>query len=199
MIKPFEPVERWMIFRSNQGTDQHFSDPIKIMDLIAHNPAVVHGFVDSVPETIEGGHVFFKLRDETGSVTCAAYEPTGSFREIVRQLRVGDKITAYSGVSLHEDDFTLNLEKLVIHELAEEYQHVKPKCPKCGGSTESMGRDQGLRCKKCGYRGDDLVAENVRVERSLVPGIYLPDRGAHRHLTKPYERYGREKVLNLEV
>jgi tRNA(Ile2)-agmatinylcytidine synthase len=199
MIKPLEEVERWMICRSNQGTDQHFSDPIKIKELVAHNPAIVNGTVDSIPETIEGGHVFFKLKDETGSVTCAAYEPTGSFRETVRQLRVGDELTTYSGVSLHEDEFTLNLEKLVIHELAEEYQLVKPRCPKCGGSTESMGRDQGLRCKKCGYRGNDLVVEKVPVMRRLGPGIYLPDRGAHRHLTKPYERYGREKVLNLEV
>jgi len=199
MVKPLEEVERWMICRSNQGTDQHFSEPIKINELTPYNPAVVEGTVDSIPETIEGGHVFFKLKDDTGVVTCAAYEPTGSFRDIIRQLRPGDKVTTYSGVSIHEDEYTLNLEKLVINEVAPEYQLVKPKCPKCGGSTESMGRGQGLRCKKCGYRGDELIEQEVEIERTLESGIYLPDRGAHRHLTKPYERYGREKVLNLEV
>ncbi|MCW4011498.1 MAG: tRNA(Ile)(2)-agmatinylcytidine synthase [Candidatus Bathyarchaeota archaeon] len=199
MIKPLEPIERWMICRTNQGTDQHFSEPIKINELVAYNPAIVEGTVDSVPETIEGGHVFFKLKDETGVVTCAAYEPTGSFREIIRQLRPGDKVTTYSGVSLHENEYTLNLEKLEINDTAPEYQLVKPKCPKCGGSTESMGRDQGLRCKKCGYRGVELVEEEVPIERRLSPGIYLPDKGAHRHLTKPYERYGREKTLLVEV
>ena len=143
--------------------------------------------------------MFFKLKDETGSLTCAAFEPTGSFRETVRKLRPGDEVTVYSGVSLHEDELTLNLEKLVIHTICPQMVHIKPKCPKCGGSTESMGKNQGLRCRKCGYRGSDLVEESIEEARDLVPGIYLPDRGAHRHLTKPYERYGREKTLFVEV
>ena len=199
MIKPLEPVDRWMICRSNQGTDLHYSEPVKISGLTPYNPAVVNGKVDSVPETIEGGHVFFRLRDETGSVDCAAFEPTGSFRTDVRKLIPGDTVTVYSGVSTHEDELTLNIEKLVIHETAPEIEYIKPKCPECGGSTGSMGKGQGLRCKKCGYRGEELVLEAVEQRRDIVPGIYLPDKGAHRHLTKPFERYGREKVLELSV
>lgn len=199
IIKLLEPVERWMICKSNQGTDQHFSDPIKISRLEPYNPAVVNGVVDSIPETIEGGHVFFQLKDESGAVDCAAYEPTGSFRNDVRKLLPGDNISIYSGVSLHEKDLTLNIEKLVIHETVPKLVSSKPKCPECGGSTESMGKNQGLRCKKCGYKGDDLVDVIVEEDRELLPGIYLPDKGAHRHLTKPYERYGREKVLEIEI
>ena len=199
MIESLEPIERWMICRTNQGTDHHFSEPITISQLKAYNPAVVHGIIDSNPVTIEGGHVFFKLRDETGIVDCAAYEPTGSFRDVVRKLRPGDEVTTYSGVSLHEDAFTLNLEKLVVHIVSPEFKMVKPRCPECGGSTESMGRGQGLRCKKCGYRGADLVEKSVDVERTLAVGVYLPDKSAHRHLTKPYERYGREKTLIIQV
>jgi len=198
LIKPLEPVERWMIYKSNQGTDQHFGEPININQLVIYNPAVVAGTVDSVPKTITGGHVFFKLRDETGVVECAAYEPTGSFRKIVRKLRPGDEVTTYSGVIPHGDQHTLNLEKLEIHRLAPLFKRVKPKCPRCGGSTESMGRNQGLRCKKCGYRGEDLVEEIEEIERGLEPGTYLPDRGAHRHLTKPLERYDREKHAPVE-
>jgi tRNA(Ile2)-agmatinylcytidine synthase len=199
MIKPLEPVDRWMICRSNQGTDLHYSEPVKISGLTPYNPSVVNGKVDSVPETIEGGHVFFRLRDKTGSVDCAAFEPTGSFRANVRKLIPGDTVTVYSGVSIHEDELTLNIEKLVIHETVPDIRYIKPKCPECGGSTGSMGKDQGLRCKKCGYRGEELVQEAVEQERSIIPGIYLPDKGAHRHLTKPFERYGREKVLELAL
>jgi tRNA(Ile2)-agmatinylcytidine synthase len=60
-----------------------------------------------------------------------------------------------------------------------------------------MGKDQNLRCKKCGYRGADLIEQAVEQERDIIPGIYLPDKGAHRHLTKPYERYEREKAIQL--
>ncbi len=197
MIKPLEPVERWMICRSNQGTNLHYSDPIKVSEIEPYNPAVVKGKVDSVPETIEGGHVFFRLKDETGAVDCAAFEPTGSFRAIVRKLVPGDDVTIYSGVSIHENELTLNIEKLALHETVPKIKYVKPKCPECGGSTESMGKEKGLRCKKCGYRGTVLVEEAIEQERGIVPGIYLPDRGAQRHLTKPYERYGREKAIEL--
>ena len=194
LIKSLEPIERWMICRSNQGTDLHFDSPVKISELELYNPAVVNGKVDSIPETIVGGHVFFSLKDETGAVDCAAFEPTGSFRTIVRKLIPGDNITVYSGVSIHEKELTLNIEKLVLHDTASLVTFVKPRCPECGGSTGSMGKDQGLRCKKCGYRGADLIEQVCKQERGIIPGIYLPDKGAHRHLTKPYERYGREKV-----
>lgn len=197
MIKPLEPVERWMICRSNQGTNLHYSDPKKVSEIEPYNPAVVKGKVDSVPETIEGGHVFFRLKDETGAVDCAAFEPTGSFRAIVRKLIPGDDVTIYSGVSIHENELTLNIEKLALHEIVPKIKYVKPKCPECGGSTESMGKEKGLRCKKCGYRGAVLVEEVIEQERGIAPGIYLPDRGAQRHLTKPYERYGREKAIEL--
>lgn len=199
MIEPLEEVERWMICKTNQGTDKHFGDPVTISELEPYNPAVVEGHVSSIPETIEGGHVFFQLKDKSGVVDCAAYEPTGSFRNDVRGLLPGDKVTIFSGVSLHKKDLTLNVEKLVLHEVVPDVVPIKPKCPECGGSTESMGKKQGLRCKKCGYRGEELVENSVEQERGLVPGIYLPDRGAHRHLTKPYERYGREKMIELEV
>ncbi len=197
LIKPLEPVERWMICRSNQGTDLHYGEPVKVSELEPYNPAVVNGKVDCIPETIEGGHVFFRLKDETGAVDCAAFEPTGSFRTIVRKLILGDNVTVYSGVSIHEKELTLNIEKLVLHDTASLVIYLKPKCPECGGSTGSMGKDQGLRCKKCGYRGGDLVEDPVEQERDIIPGIYLPDKGAHRHLTKPYERYGREKAIEL--
>ncbi len=197
MIKPLEPVERWMICRSNQGTDLHYGEPVNVSEIELYNPAVVNGKVASIPETIEGGHVFFKLKDETGAVDCAVFEPTGSFRAVVRKLILGDDVTVYSGVSIHKNELTLNIEKLALHETVPEIKYVKPKCPECGGSTESMGKGQGLRCKKCGYRGVDLVEEAIEQDRGIVPGIYIPDRGAQRHLTKPYERYGREKAIEL--
>ncbi len=195
ILKPLEPIERWMIYKTNQGTDQHFSAPIKISELETHNPAVVEGTVDTSPYTIRGGHVIFRLRDETGVVDCAAYEPTGGFRENVRKLAPGDRVTIFSSVSLYEKEYTLNIEKLVVTELAQVVQNYNPKCPECGGSTESMGRNQGLRCKKCGYRAPDLKKKECIVHRQLEKGIYLPDKGAQRHLTKPYDRYGREKII----
>ncbi len=56
-----------------------------------------------------------------------------------------------------------------------------------------MGRGQGLRCKRCGYRGAELVRVSEEVPRDLKLGVYLPPPRAERHLTKPFKRYGKEK------
>ena len=193
LIEELEPVERWMIYRSNQGTDAHFASTEPISSLTPYNPAIIEGVVSSIPETIPGSHVIFKVRDASGEADCAAYEPTGGFRNIVRRLIPGDTVRVYGGVRPMNPGLTLNAEKLEVLELAEKSSLRNPRCPECGGGTESMGADQGLRCKKCGYRDGSLQKVRVVEPRRLKPGTYLPDRDAHRHLTKPLERHGRER------
>ncbi len=70
---------------------------------------------------------------------------------------------------------------------------MNPRCPRCGRGMESMGFEKGHRCRKCGFRGPDLEKVELTIARGLEPGLYLPPPRAHRHLTKPLERYGREK------
>jgi tRNA(Ile2)-agmatinylcytidine synthase len=193
MVRALEPVERWMIYRSNQGTDAHFGAPVKVHELRAYNPAVVEAKVVSLPETLHGGHVIFKTLDDSGEVDCAVYEPTGSLRHVAWALVPGDILRIYAGVRELDGRLTLNIEKLEALGLADDVEYVNPRCPECGGSTGSMGQGQGYRCKKCGHRDRGLVKVPVNKPRTLKLGIYLPDRGAHRHLTKPLERYGREK------
>jgi tRNA(Ile2)-agmatinylcytidine synthase len=194
IVDELEPVERWMIYRNNQGTDAHFASTAPISGLNPYNPAIIEGRVSSVPETIPGSHVIFKVRDLSGEADCAAYEPTGGFRNVIRRLIPGDEVRVYGGVRPMNPGLTLNAEKLEVLGLAEKASFRNPRCPECGGGTESMGAGQGLRCKKCGYRDDKLQKMRVVEPRRLKPGIYIPDRDAHRHLTMPLERYGREKA-----
>jgi tRNA(Ile2)-agmatinylcytidine synthase len=193
MVRVGEPVERWAIFRTNQGTDAHLDGTGRIVDLEPRNPAVVDGEVSGTPRTITGGHVIFTVDDGTGLIDCAAYEPTGGFRGVALQLRDGDRVRAAGGVKQVEEGLTLNLERLEVLDLAEQFVMVNPRCPACGSATESMGRGQGFRCKRCGLKDPKLLKRRVEVERSLKVGLYLPPRRAHRHLTKPMKRYGREK------
>ncbi len=199
IVEELEPVERWMIYRSNQGTDAHFASAAPISSLTPYNPAIIEGNVSSVPETITGSHVIFKVRDDSGEADCAAYEPTGSFRHVVRRLIPGDEVRVYGGVRPMSPGLTLNAEKLEVLSLAEKVKSMNPRCPECGGGTESMGSGQGYRCKKCGYRDGELEKTRVVEPRELRPGVYLPDRNAHRHLTKPLKRYGRERDYSPEA
>jgi len=188
-----EPIERWVIFRSNQGTDAHFQNRDKIRLLKPNTPAIIKSKVVSKPRTIIGGHVIIKVSDESDQIDCAAYEPTGNFRDVIRALIPEDMVILYGGVKRKEDGLTLNLEKIAILDLAEDVEYVNPRCPKCGGGMESMGRDAGYRCRKCRYRDSELEKTKIIHERQIRPGLYIPPPRAQRHLTKPLERYGKEK------
>ena len=196
MVKPNEEIERWAIFRTNHGTDDHYSKFSKISDMCPYRPVVVAGKVVGRPFTILGGHVIFKLGDDSGVVDCAAYEPTGRFRDVVRKLVEGDLIEAYGGVrkgsARHAQ--TLNLEKIRIVDLAADCRYQNPRCALCGKRMKSAGKNQGFRCRKCGAVDQAAGKISVETERDLALGIYIPPPRAHRHLTKPVSRYGREKA-----
>lgn len=196
MVKVCEGVERWLIFRTNHGTDAHLKTVYRICEIRPFLPVIVEGYVAGDPVTIPGGHVVFKLADETCEIDCAAYEPTGHFRDIVKALIVGDRVRVYGGVRRASKTHprTINLEKLKILELAEKIKLVNPACPRCGRRMSSLGVEKGFECRRCHFR--DGALEKVREVdmRSLAPGLYIPPPRAHRHLTKPYSRYGRERT-----
>jgi len=195
MVVAKEPVERWVIYRTNQGTDAHFTAVKRIADLRTDHPAVVEGTVLEEPETIKGGHVILRVGDESGSVDCAAYEPTKSFRNIVKALIPCDLVRVYGGLKQHQgvQAATLNMEKLEVLRLAPQVVYENPLCPRCGSRMEAMGREQGYRCRKCSFRGQEMTKQQVVLEREVRGGVYLPPPRAQRHLTKPLQRYGREK------
>ena len=185
-----EPVERFRIFLTNQGTDAHLIPVSRISEMRPFHSYRISGTVCRPPEMIEGGHAIFSISDDSGSeIACAAYEPTGNFRKIVRQLRTGDLVTV-SG-SLKENDekngrLTLNIEKLTIAETVPEIVRENPSCPVCGRKTESAGAGQGFRCRRCRTHAGTKT-EKV-IDRSFLCGRYEVPPSARRHLSKPLIR-----------
>ncbi|MDG6221889.1 MAG: tRNA(Ile)(2)-agmatinylcytidine synthase [Candidatus Bathyarchaeota archaeon] len=189
-----EPVERWIIFRTNQGTDAHLRRVSTINQIQPHNPVVVKGVVSKAPEIIQGGHVIFGLKDETGEVDCAAYKPTVTLCNVARKMIQGDIIKVYGGIrELSTNQLTINLEKIHVLELVPKQMFVNPVCLECGKRMKSMGVNQGFRCDKCGFRSSDLTKIKVNEERDITTGLYITSPRSQRHLTKPHCRYGKEK------
>jgi tRNA(Ile2)-agmatinylcytidine synthase len=195
-VKIREAIERWVVFRTNHGTDAHLRNgPVK-NQIKPDRPAALSGIVSDPPRRISGGHVFFTLSHQSGIWDCAAFEPTGRFREIVAGLLPGDEVTVYGGVKKREANpfLTINLEKVRIHQLVEMFELENPTCPHCRKHMKSAGRGQGFRCEKCSITSPKSSRRTVRKLRAIGPGLYVPALKAHRHLTKPLSRYGQEKT-----
>jgi len=183
MIKS-EKIGCWIIFESNQGTDDHLEGK-NIKDVSVFDSVIAKGKVSKNPCTIEGGHVIFSIKDDVAAIDCAAYEPTKQFREIIRDLTIGDIVEVYGGV--RDDPLTVNLEKIRILNLKEEFEKIEnPICPSCSKHMKSVGTNQGYRCKKCGTKSDKPVI--VKRKRKLKPGFYEVPVCARRHLSKPLKR-----------
>ncbi|MEY7850864.1 DUF1743 domain-containing protein [Natrarchaeobius sp. A-rgal3] len=213
-----EPVASRRLFVTNQGTDVHLRDGT-IADVRDGRAYRLAGHVASDPETRRGGHVFFPLETEppvsdddtdgdgaggvesdgTGTVgtddaptlECAAFEPTKRFRDHVRALRAGDRITACGEVS----DGTLKLEKFAVRELVRT-ERVTPTCSDCGRTMESAGRNQGYRCRECNT--DAPGKTEIPLERDLEEGWYEVPPCARRHIAKPLVRGGFDAQTHAE-
>ena len=199
MLKIEEKPSHYVIFKTNQGTNSHLKRLFKIKDIKPYYSVKVQGKVKTRPIIKEGGHVFFLLEDEDSSITCAAYEPTKSFRKIVLDLRPDDVIEVGGGVRspTKKANMTLNMEYLKILELAEDLSYENPRCPICGRHMKSTGKDKGFECDKCKIKSTKASKIIIKNPRNIKPGVYLPPPSAHRHLTRPLQYYGVDLTKNF--
>ncbi|MGD8564740.1 MAG: tRNA(Ile)(2)-agmatinylcytidine synthase [Candidatus Bathyarchaeota archaeon] len=195
MIKAFEPVERWVIFRTNQGTDAHLRCVQTIKQIEKYNAVIVKGTVATNPIIIPRRHVIFSIKDKSGQVDCAAYEPTGSLRKTARKLIVGDKIEVFGGVCVSsKHPPTINLEKINLLKLVPKIILRNPICFKCGKRTKSNGKNKGFKCRRCSLKYAEARKSRLEVKREIKEGLYITSPRSQRHLTKPLRRYGMEKT-----
>jgi len=184
MLRFYEEIELFTVYATNQATDMHLTEK-KIAEVKPYSNAVIKGWVVSKPVKIAGGHVFFRISDGSGELTCACYRPTGGLRDVAYQLRPGDEVRVMGGVKPKPQGNTLNVEKLEILSLSRNEVARPPRCPICLRRMTSAGAGKGFKCRKCGLRLDESHAEMLVEERLLEPGVYEVAVSARRHLSRP--------------
>jgi tRNA(Ile2)-agmatinylcytidine synthase len=129
------------------------------------------------------------MKDAKGDeIDCAAFEPTKSFRELVRKLIPGDQVIVSGSVTSE----TLNIEKIEIKTLAPLYIEENPICSDCKKHMKSAGHGQGFRCRKCGTQASLKISSEI--ERDIEIGLYEVPPCARRHLAKPLIREKRSDI-----
>jgi tRNA(Ile2)-agmatinylcytidine synthase len=187
----FRGGERWVLYRSNQGTAAHLTNQVPVSRLKAYQAAITQGTISKKPLVLKGSHVIGSLSDGSGTIDIASYEPSGGMRNVLRGLLPGDCVRAFGGVRVRKGKgFTFNLEKLEVLELVTEVAK-NPVCQRCGISMKSEGKGKGYQCQRCGSK--EPKPAKVRLDRQVSVGSYLPPPRSMRHLTKPQGRVGLEK------
>ncbi|AIZ57314.1 tRNA(Ile2) 2-agmatinylcytidine synthetase TiaS [Candidatus Methanoplasma termitum] len=186
-----EPIERWMVFLTNQGTDDHIIYGAE--ELIPNRSYYVEGRIVK-SRHISGGHVLTDMDTRYGRITVGAYEPSKEFRYLFDNLSEGDTIGVMG--ELREEPRTLNAEKVHVLGVSDKYEKVSnPICQSCGRTMESIGKGKGYRCRKC-----HTSAETPQTEKALRwirEGWYEPPAAARRHLSKPLKMTGTEPPLEF--
>jgi tRNA(Ile2)-agmatinylcytidine synthase len=183
MIKS-EKINSWLIFETNQGTDDHLEKK-EIYKIKPFQSILTIGTICKDPIVIKGGHVIFRIKDSTGEIDCAAYEPTKEFRNIIKKLKKGDIIEVFGGV--REKPLTVNIEKIKILTVVKSILKVEnPVCPICGKHMKSKGKNQVYKCIKCKSISHNPIYEEKK--RILKSGLYEVPVCARRHLSKPVKR-----------
>ncbi|HYK93561.1 MAG TPA: tRNA(Ile)(2)-agmatinylcytidine synthase [Thermoplasmata archaeon] len=174
-----EPAERWMVFRTNQGTGDHLV-PREIADLQPFDAARVTGQVAGPARLLRGGHAHWTISDRAGrTLECVAFEPTKTLPRVAGGLAAGDVVEVWGGRAA---DPVFRVEGIRLLRPARRAGPSRPPaCPRCGRRMGSIGRARGYRCRSCSLRLPPERAE-WPVQRGLAPGTYHPTPSARRHL-----------------
>jgi len=189
-----ETIDAWAVFRTNQGTDDH-AVPRKADDVKPYRTASLLLTIASEPQRLPGGHVSLVGCDDSGCIRLVFFKKTG-LTKIASQLTKGDIVKVLGSAKLWSDGrLSFHVEKIEIVKLQDLEITLVPTCPRCGGSMESLGKDKGYRCRKCGYRVKFLTKKRSFNPRMIAAGVYVPPPSAMKHLLKPLKRIGLEKRL----
>lgn len=175
-----EPVDRWVLFRTNQGTGDHLVRRLA-RQVAPFESGRVSGRVAEPPRTLRGGHACLRLVDGEGaSLDAIAFEPTKTLPVLVQQLAPGDRVEVWGSRGA---DPVFKMEGLRVISVAPRWRTpVPPACPECGRATRSLGSVRGYRCPRCRRRLPPEAAARIREPAPIVPGTYHPTPSARRHL-----------------
>lgn len=189
LIKTNERLDGYLIFKSNQGTAAHLKNEINVNKLNPYISGTISGIVSKKPIMEKGGHVFFSINVKGKEVRCAVYEPTGITTQMMHLIK-GDKVRIGGAVrkASKKHPRVINVEFLRVLYLKKNQKLSNPLCLKCNKRMKSKGQNQGFQCVKCGKKSNKKILQ--KIPRKIKKQLYLPVISAHRHLTRPKQRFG---------
>ena len=157
-----EDIEGYMVFETNQATDDHLGEDRT--STVIKTTVMARGTV--------------KIETEKGILM--AFSESGDIKNLAQWLMIGDVIN-YNGLT--HFDGSIHLERLKI--VTAIPSKSRPICAKCNVNMKSMGKGQSVRCPKCRN-----ISKEVWIEKTRVPPFskwVQPPMDSRRHLSKPLD------------
>ena len=183
----------WAVYATNQGTDAHIRFGEVPREPRPYSAYVAEGIIVEA-RRVEHRHVTARLHWGLGIF---AYRHLGKLATELETC-VGCRVVVAGGLKPRMGELWLYVEKLLIVDDLARTARVKPRCPVCGGSMESLGRRGGLRCRRCGY----VMRAGPATVYAGDPrrwGLKTPPPNEWRHLFKPPSLYGLEEVAKAQL
>lgn len=173
--------ENYIIYKSNQGTDDHII-PHKGERLQEYSSYSITGRISTPPERRRGGHLYFSLISNTQTVNCIVFEPSKNFRDSVEKLEKNDLVTVYGSYGLDH----MKIEKIKIVSRSMVYLRKPPLCVNCGKIMHNAG-NLTYRCRECRTISDPVYIRKTQqdIQIEIEPPAY-----ARRHLSMPWKLEG---------
>lgn len=184
VIRADESPTHFTIFRTNQATDAHIKMVKPISMLRVYDCTEICGIVRRL-RVLPGPHIAIDVCDNTNCITAMVYRETGKLLRAVQHLKEGDAVCIRGCVKQHKGTLSFNVEKIYAC-IRERIHTIKPRCPICGSTLKSKGRNT-LYCDNCHREFYDLLPKYEQ-----YPGfeckIFEPSPAAFHHLMMPIQR-----------
>ncbi|MGC8572826.1 MAG: TiaS agmantine-binding domain-containing protein [Caldisphaera sp.] len=179
-----------LLFRSNQHTSYGlFNDAHPY----PYRNVEIEGYVSNI-KILPKGHVIVSLNTKYGMFDISFYKDTGPLNEAAKLLVNGDYIKVQGSVRpySYNSNPTISAYSMEVIYVNQYEKEFSPRCPICGSRMKSLGHNKGYRCEKCGFESKYINKLKIRIDRRLLPGIYMPETGELMHLQK-------EKYIQLPI
>jgi len=184
IIQVGESPTHFAIFRTNQATDAHIRTLRSISMLRVYDCAEICGIVRQL-RILPGPHIAINVCDTTNCITAMVYRETGKLLREVQYFKEGDAICVQGCVKQHKGILSFNVEKIYAC-VSEKIYTIKPRCPVCGSTLKSKGKNI-LYCYKCNRKFYDLSFKYGQYFK-LECKAFEPSPAAFHHLMMPIQR-----------
>lgn len=194
-----EPISKWCIFRTNQGTHEHV---LAIKDINDARPFQTIKYIGKVVKIMQKKEkTIIHTSCQGFNIENYTYKIQKELRKVASLLMRNDEVIVIGNiVERKNNNLKINVEEIIIINLFPLVESKNPICPSCGRRLKKKDV-RTYYCPRCRRKYDNIKKILILNRRKALfeKKRYETPPQAHRHLTLPTKRmfYRAKKLSGL--